>query len=212
MQIFPVMLAWRDSALATESLSQQPGCSALPQLRVPLCWYFKPPGSVSSRNWAARGENGFGKLFLWEKEPGGGGKWKLWAYNSAWFGSSEPLPQDLYLTRPWGTEQRTSQISVWQTRGKMKIHFKNTFYKTIDYQVEGASRIIWSNLSWHGVDRHSNVQHWRTYHFPREIIPDCSHWEKLPSFPSRILWSNFYPLPLVSLYKKGASTFSVAIP
>lgn len=42
-----------------------------PWLRVPLCWYIKPPGSVSSRHWAAQGENGFGKFFLWEKEPGG---------------------------------------------------------------------------------------------------------------------------------------------
>lgn len=55
------MLSWRDSALATEGLSQCPGWSGLPLLRIPLCWHHKSPGSVS-RSQAAQGENCFGKL------------------------------------------------------------------------------------------------------------------------------------------------------
>lgn len=58
--------------------------------------------------------------------------------------------------------------------------------------LEGASGIIWSNLSWQKqrLDKMmqqlvqlnlKTVQHWGICHFPRQHIPvtDCSHCEKL---------------------------------
>ena len=61
-------------------------------------------------------------------------------------------------------------------------------------RLEGASRIIWSKLSWqkHNLDKTAqnsvqlnliSVQCWGIHHFPGEIIPmaDCSHSEKFPS-------------------------------
>lgn len=63
MQILPVYLLegtvfWQQKVCPNVLVGQ-----GYPWLRIPLCWQLKPPPvSLSSRNWAAQGENCFGKL------------------------------------------------------------------------------------------------------------------------------------------------------
>lgn len=121
MQTFPVMLACRDGSLAAESLSQCPGSGSHSAGTLSLL-ALSGVGTGQSRVKMPLGNFSFWKKSL---EEGTSESCELTMLHVLSLVKPSSRPRPNQAMRDWTAARGTNQISVWQTRGKMKIHFIN---------------------------------------------------------------------------------------